>query len=237
MALFLSNVTLETLNVSLLIYDPTCTIGGQPWRKVAWYVILPGQTVVPDVLAVDLRTVNGWVGLYAYTASGSEEWQGSGNAWFAVSNGVHFNQCGDDNTNCPKYVDFRPIFFDGNSDILAYIGPYSGLDSDIRAEPHPLHVTPPRINDMYVNWQPQNVVLVNGMGFVPGTVVMVTFEYNLPDGSGSSNVLRPSFTPVNREGYFEILIPVIITPTGVGKFTTQALDFSYGLSATKTGIE
>ena len=91
---------------------------------------------------------------------------------------------------------------------------------------------------MYINWQNQNVVLVTGMGFVPGTEVMVTFEYNLPDGSGSSNVLRPSFTPVNREGYFEILIPAIIAPHRVqGKLTTQALDFSYGLSATKTWIE
>jgi len=172
---------------------------------------------------------------YVYTASGSEEWQGTCNAWFAVSNGVHFNQCDDDNTNCPKYVDFRPILFDGNSDILAYIGPYSGLDPIIRAEPHPLHVTPPRVNDILIM---DGSVLVAGMGFVPGTAVMVLFDYILPDGSGSTNMLRTSFTPVNRQGYIEILIPAIIPPHSVeGRLTSQILDFAYGLSAKKTWIE
>jgi len=234
MALFLCNVTLETLNVSLLIYDPTCTIGGQPWRKVAWYVVAPGQTVLPDVLFVDLRTVNGWIGVYASTASGSKDWQGTGNAWFAVSNGVHFNQCGDDNTNCPKYVDFKPILFEGHSDILVYMGPFGGLDARGSAAEQ-FHFTQPAVNDMFVM---NGSVLVTGMGFVPGTTVMVLFDYILPDGSFTSNALLPSFTLVDREGYIDILIPAIIPPHSVaGKLTAQILDFAYGLSVKKTWIE
>jgi hypothetical protein len=71
---------------------------------------------------VDLRTVNGIAGLFAFTASGDKDWQGTGNAFFFVSDGAAFNQCGDDNTNCPKQVDFEVISFAGNSDVITYLG-------------------------------------------------------------------------------------------------------------------
>src|ERR1700683_2674886 len=58
MALYINNGSSETINVSLLLYDPTCKVGSQPWRKEAWWVINSGQTVKPNALDVNLTTVN-----------------------------------------------------------------------------------------------------------------------------------------------------------------------------------
>ena len=233
MALFLCNVTtLETLNVSLLIYDPTCTI--RPWRKVGWYVFAPGQTVLPDVLAVDLRTVNGWIGLYAYTASGSMDWQGTdSNTWIAVSNLAHFNQCIDDYKDCPKIVNFKPIFFEGYSDILVYMGPFGGLDSRGSAAEQ-FHYTQPAVNEM---WIMDGSVLVTGMGFVPGTTVYIYWEWAMFDGSVVGSSIFPSSTRVDQEGYISIQIPAIVEHRGGGKLTAQIVDPAYGLTVKKTWIE
>jgi hypothetical protein len=216
MSLYLNNRSSETINVCLLLYDPSCTLGGQPWRKVAWYVISPGNTILPDVFYnVDLTKVNGWIGVYAYTASGDKDWQGTGNAWFRVSDGVHFNQCGEDETNTPKWVDFEGVYF-GWSNIVVYIGPAA---KEITA-------THPQINVVVGSAQ----FFISGAGFVPGTTVSISYNY-VYDGNLTSNTGAPSTVVIDSAGNFSTFVGVS-TLFYDGNLSVQAVDTNWGLSAT-----
>lgn len=160
MALFLNNRYRETINVSLLLYDPGCSGSGQPWRKEAWWVIQPGQTILPDAMNVDLTTVNGWVGMYAFSETGDADWQGAGNAWFMVSDGVWFNQCGEDESKCAKWVDYKGMYL-GHPDMIAYVGSTAG------------ELQGPVAPYIYVS-QGYGEFYVSGSGFVPyGTVTLI----------------------------------------------------------------
>jgi len=215
MSLYLNNGSSEIINVSLLLYDPSCTIGGQPWRKLAWYVLNPGQTILPDVYYnVDLTTVNGWVGIYAYTASGDADWQGQGNAWFQVSDGVHFDQCGEDETNTPKWVDFYGVYF-GHSDIVIYIGPNANeVSSDY---PH-IAVSVGTAE-----------FFIYGSGFVPGSTVQISYNY-VYDGSITSNTGDPSTAQVDGSGNFSDTVGVS-TLYYSGNLSVQTVDTNWGLTA------
>jgi hypothetical protein len=218
MALHIANTCSETINVALLLYDPGCTLGGQPWRKVAWYVIAPGQTIIPNVLNVDLRTVNGWAGLYAYTASGDKDWQGTGNAWFAVSEGVHFNQCGEDETNCPKWVDFEPILFGGNANIITYVGPAARQINSVAPS---IAVTPG-----------EGAFFISGSGFVPGSTINVIYNYFPSYGGVTTNSGAPAVPSVNSSGGFTDIVSVS-TLFYTGQLDVQATDNVFSeLSAT-----
>jgi hypothetical protein len=216
MSLFLNNRSPETINVSLLLYDPNCTLGGQPWRKVAWYVINPGQTILPDVYYnIDLTTVNGWVGIYAYTASGDADWQGTGNAWFAVSDGVHFNQCGEDETNTPKWVDFEGVYF-GWPNIVTYIGPSAGQ----------INANHPQISVSVGSGQ----FFISGAGFVPGSTVSTIYNYTY-NGNLTTNSGDPDTASVDSSGNFSTFISVS-TLFYSGNLSVQTVDVNWGLTAT-----
>jgi len=217
MPLFISNTSSETISASLLIYDPNCqNTGGQPWRKIAWYNSSPGQTIIPDALNVDLRTVNGWAGIYAYGTAGSD-WQGSGNAWFQVTGGVHFNQCGEDETNCVRWVDFWGTFFNGQPSTIIYVGPSSGQ----------ITATQPQIS---VN-PGSGMFFISGSGFAPGTSVNVVYNY-VYDGNVTSNSGAPSVVSVDSSGNFSTFV-YVSTLLYSGTLDVQATDNNFGdLNAT-----
>jgi hypothetical protein len=221
MSLYLHNGSSETINVCLLHYDPDCSgVGGQPWRKTAWYVISPGQTILPDIFNIDLTTVNKYAGIYAYTASGSLDWQGNGNAWFAVSNGVHFDQCGEDEDNTSKWVDFEVVSF-GASNVVAYlsIGDFNG--------PIPtLFTDSPRISvDVY-----NGEFYIYGGGFIPGSTVSIIYNY-FSDGRVITDSADPSTAQVNVAGGISgyVLVPTL---SNRGNLNVQAIDNNWGLIAT-----
>lgn len=192
MPLFVSNACPETVWASLLVYDPRCQGRGQPWRKIAWYSFNPGRTGIPDALGVDLTTVNGWAGIYAYAASG-KNWQGSGNAWFQVTNRMHFNQCSEDETNCMQWVDFWGVYFNGQSSTIVYIGPDSG---QIRSTQPCISVTPG-----------SGMFFISGRGFAPGSSAMVIYNYFY--GSNIiSNSSYPNVVSIDSSGNFSDFIYV-----------------------------
>jgi hypothetical protein len=194
MALHIANISSATVNVSLLIFDSGCTVGNQPWRKVAWYVIGPGATIIPDVLAMDLTTVNRFAGVYANSTAGGKDWQGTGNAWFFVSDGVHFNQCGDDNTNCPKQVDFEVIDFGGNSDVITYLGPSA---PQINTIPSSIAVTPGA-----------GAFFISGRGFAPGSSVNIIYNYFPSSGGVTTNSGSPNVAFIDSSGGFTDIVSV-----------------------------
>jgi hypothetical protein len=224
MALYISNTTSETLNASLLIYDPSCTIGGQPWRKEAWWVIGARQTVKPNALDLNLRTVNQWVGLYAYTASGDKSWQGTGNAWFEVTGGLGFNQCGENQANCVKWVDYYGLNLNGASEYVAYVGPNSnqvtggGQSISIAAG---------------VNQLIGPGFYVSGSGFIPGSTITIQWEYAY-DGGVAENLSAATIT-VGSNGTFSDLVPVYWV-TYAGTLNVKAVDSAWGLNASATEV-
>jgi hypothetical protein len=180
--LLVNNGTSETLNVSFLIYDPGCSASGQPWRKEAWWVIPAGQTILPNIFDLDLTSVNGWVGAYAFTASRDKDWQGTGNAWFKVSNGVHFDQCGENEANCPNWVDFEGMYL-GKPNMIAYFGPNR---NEIAGPIAPTISLTLGDGDFYVS----------GRGFVPGSNVELTWDFD----SGEEFTQGTATLPVSSSG-------------------------------------
>jgi hypothetical protein len=71
-----------------------------------------------------LTVTNRWTYLYAF--GGTREFQGSDHIDVHVSDGLHLNQCRDDDTNCPKGVDFAAIDFAGHESVIVYLGPNGG---------------------------------------------------------------------------------------------------------------
>jgi hypothetical protein len=217
MALHIANVSSDTVNVCLLLFDPGCTVGGQPWRKVAWYVIGPGQTIVPDVLNVDLRTVNRFAGLFAFNASGDKDWQGTENAFFFVSDGVAFDQCAEDNTNTPKEVDFVIIDFAGNSDVITYLGPEA---RQIRSVAPSIAVSPG-----------SGAFFISGRGFAPGSTVNVVYNYFPSSGGVTTNSGDPATPSVGSSGEFTdiVFVSTLVEP---GQLDVRATDNNFtGLTA------
>jgi hypothetical protein len=219
MALYINNRTSETVNLSLLILDHNCTVGGQPWRKEGWWVMKAGQTTNPAPVYVNLTTINGWIGIYAYTASGDKSWQGTGNAWFEVTNGGAFNQCGENNSNCPKWVDYYGVTPHG-SDFVTYIGPNANEVSG----------SAPTISIV----AGENGVFgpsfyISGAGFIPGSTVTVGWEYVYGDGVAEN--LTAATENVGSDGTFSDIISVYwITYTGT--LSVKAVDSAWGLTAT-----
>ena len=215
MALYVDNTTSETLNVSFLIWDGGCAASGQPWRKVAWYVIAPGRVIVPDILDVDLTTVNRYAYLYAYTASQDKDWQGTGNSWGEVSSGVHFDQCLLDETNCVKWVDFETLDFAGHTTDIVYVGPNA----------EEIVLATPTIE--VISGQAQ--FYVSGTGFSAAGSVTVAFNY--VDDNG--DLTTGTFTAcTSRYGSFSDIIDV---PTLLysGELAVEVTDVNYpGLTAT-----
>jgi len=220
MSLFLSNRNSQIINVALLMYDPGCTVGGQPWRKDGWWVLNPGQTLKPNALDVDLRTVNQWVGIYAYTASGDTSWQGTGNAWFTVTNGAAFNQCGEVQTNTPKWVDFYGVNFGGAGDYIAYVGPQANVITGHG----------PSISITAGEGQPFGAeFFISGVGFVPGTSVEIGWEYAY-GGGVAENQTAASIT-VGSDGTFSDIIACYWI-TYQGQLSVKAVDSAWNLTAT-----
>jgi hypothetical protein len=222
MALFLNNRSSEILNVSLLKYDPSCKVGGQPWRKEGWWVLNPGQTLKPDAFDVNLTTVNGWAGVYAYTASGDKDWQGTGNAWFEVTGGNVFNQCGEDETNCKKWVDFYGVLFGGAADYITYIGPNA---NQIAGHAPFISITA-GYNQLF-----GPSFYISGFGFVPGTKVTIGWEYVY--GGGLAENLAATTLVVGGDGTFSDIIGVYWI-TYPGTLNVIATDSAWNLTAKAT---
>jgi hypothetical protein len=222
MSLYLNNGSSETINVCLLHYDAGCSaVGGQPWKKTAWWVISPGQTIIPGTFYnVDLTTVNRYAGIYAFSASGKFDWQGSGNAWFEVSNGVHFDQCGEDENNTPKWVDFEVVSF-GASNVVAYLsagvnlnGPITGVATD----------SPRILLHVYMGQ-----FYIYGAGFIPGSTVSIVYNY-VSDGSVTTDSGDPYTAVVDAYGQIARYVPVS-TLLNPGSLYVQAIDNNWGLTA------
>jgi hypothetical protein len=222
MALYLSNRTSETINVSLLLYDPSCTLGGQPWRKEAWWVISAGQSVKPNALDVNLTTVNGWVGIYAYTASGDKNWQGTGNAWFEVTGGLHFDQCGEDETNCTKWVDYYGVQFAGDPEYVTYIGPNA---NEVSGHAPSISITAGE------NTLVGPGFFISGAGFIPGSTITIGWEYVYEDGL-AENLTATTIT-VGSDGSFSDIVGVYWI-TYAGTLSVKATDSAWGLNASAT---
>jgi hypothetical protein len=188
-------------------------------------VINPGQTILPDVYYnVDLTKVNGWVGIYAYTASGDAAWQGTGNAWFAVSDGVGFDQCGEDESNTPKWVDFVGVYF-GWPNIVVYTSSYP---TPIGGFVTNLNSNHPQISVTVGSGQ----FFISGAGFVPGSTVSTLYNYVYDGNSNStSNSGDPYTTSIDSFGNFSTYFPVS-TLFYSGNLSVQTVDTNWGLSAT-----
>ncbi|MBV8913663.1 MAG: hypothetical protein JOZ05_11565 [Acetobacteraceae bacterium] len=95
MPLSFQNLYTETTYVALLWFDPGCS--PDPWRKIGWYEVPPGQTV--EVVGDDLRTLAdpnfAW---FVDTGADGPCW--SGDRWYRVPHNAAFDQCYDDDTGC-----------------------------------------------------------------------------------------------------------------------------------------
>jgi len=225
MGLYVDNIAAETVNVCFVIYDPSCGgVGGQPWRKVAWYVITPGSTILPDIFNADLnKTSAGYSGnryayLYAYTASDDKEWQGTGNAWVEVSGGVHFNQCIEDEANCVKWVDFEGMDFAGQATDIVYIGWPSA--SGIFTTTPAISVDPGE-GEFYLS----------GSGFSSDSTVSILYTYTDDNGD-----LTQATYQAGTSGYGNVADTVpVSTLLGPGTLEVQVTDENHpALSATTT---
>lgn len=217
MALHIANISSDTVNVCLAIHDPGCSARNWPWRKVAWYVIGPGGTLIPNVLSADLRTVNGVMALYAFNAPRSKEWQGTGNNWYTVSDGRWLNQCLGDDANCTRTVNFVPVSFGGNAHFITYLGPEA---NQVRSQASSISVTPGR-----------GAFYISGRGFAPGSTVNVIYNYFHPGGV-TSNSGAPSVPHVDSSGNFATIV-YVSTLFYPGRLDVQVADRTFsGLSAT-----
>jgi hypothetical protein len=225
MALYLSNSCPfpTSVSVSLLIYDPTCKVGGQPWRKEGWWNIKYGQTIKPDALNVNLTTVNAWVGIYA--VSGIISWEGTGNAWFQIPASAAFNQCGEDETNCTNWVDYHGVEFSGDSDYVVYISLY----------PQQITGAAPSISITTGEYPIGLGFSISAAGFVPGSTVTVGWKYVFFGGIlEEQNSSAATFT-VNPDGTFGGILAVPMLEFA-GTLTVQATDSGWGLEATESVV-
>ncbi len=83
----------STAYVGVLLLDRQCS--PNPWRKVGWYGLAPGQSVVV------LSGQNLPFTRFAWFADiGADAPCWSGNLWYRVPHNAGFNQCYDDNSGC-----------------------------------------------------------------------------------------------------------------------------------------
>ena len=220
MALYIANSSSETINVCLILFDPSCTTGGVPFRKVAWWVIGPGQTIVPDALNVDLTTINRYEYIYAYSASGDMIWQSSENRWALLSSGAAFSQCAEDNTpNMTRWADFEQMDFAGHSNMVAYIGPST---NPIVVEAPAIGVDPG-----------EGAFYVYGSGFVPGSSVNITYNYEYASGL-TTNSGSPDTANVFYDGSFSTIV-YVSTLLYSGTLAVEVVDNGFpALNATVT---
>lgn len=225
MALYLSNSCPfpTSISVSLLIYDPTCKVGGQPWRKEGWWNLKNGQTIKPDALNVNLTTVNSWVGIYA--VSGIVSWQGTGNAWFQIPTSAAFNQCGEDETNCTTWVDYYGVEFTGDSDYVVYISLYPTKEITGHA---------PFISITTGEYPIGTGFSISAAGFVPGSTVTVGWKYVFEAGGEEKNSSAAAFT-VDSDGTFGGILAVSWLQFA-GTLTVQATDSGWSLEATANAV-
>jgi len=193
MALYIANSYSETVNVCLILFDPSCTTGGVPFRKEAWWVIGPGKTILPDALNVDLTKINRYQYIYAFSASGDMIWQSNENRWALLSSGAAFNQCAEDNTNMTRWADFEQMDFAGHSNMVAYIGPST---SQIATNAPTIDID-----------AGEGAFYVNGGGFVPGSSVNIIYNYSYGDGL-TTNSGSPATANVSSDGTFADIVYV-----------------------------
>ena len=224
MALYINNGSSETINVALVLHDPSrvdCQ-SSDNWVKYGWWVLGPGITEKPNVLDVSLATVNRFAALFAFTASNDESWQGRGNNWYEVSEPRGFTQCLEDNTNCSVWADFFPIDFAGHPELVTYIGPNANQ----------VNVSPPIIsivageNELF-----GPSFYVSGHGFIPGSTVTISWTY-VYDGDLTQNSNAATLS-VGSDGSFTDIIacwPIAY----VGTLSVEAVDSAWGLNASAT---
>jgi hypothetical protein len=210
------------MSVSLLIYDPGCKPSGQPWRKVGWWNLKAGQSLLPDALNVNLTTVNSWVGIYAY--SGVLSWQGTGNAWFKIPRPSGFNKCGEDETNCTLWVDYYGIEFTGDPDFVVYIG-----------DPNQITGYAPSISITPGEYPIGAGFEIEAAGFIPGSTVTVGWDYVYEGGADEDQNLNAATFTVMPDGTFGAILAVYWMRYA-GKLTVQAVDSAWGLKATATAV-
>jgi uncharacterized membrane protein len=218
MALFISNRNTDIINVVLSTLDNSC--GAWPWRKRAWWVIPPGQTIIPNALGMPLNTVNRFAYLYAFSASGDKEWRDD-NFLVNVSTGVHFDQCEVDNTNCPRRVGEVQMDFAGNPNIVMYVGPNAG-QTDLR--PPGIAVTPGH-----------GAFFISGRGFSSGGQVSVVYNYFPVSGGVTTNSGSPAIVSVSSDGTFTSIISVstLLYP---GHIDVRATDTRFSALSATTSV-
>ncbi|HTQ20660.1 papain-like cysteine protease family protein [Mycobacterium sp.] len=99
MGLWFWNGYTDTVYIALLWYDPGCH--PDPWRKVGWYGVAPGDSV--QVVQGDLRHAQDRNFAWFAQADWADGpcWSGDpAHAWYAIPHNAAFNQCYDDNTGC-----------------------------------------------------------------------------------------------------------------------------------------
>jgi|KBSSwiStaDraftv2_1062776.scaffolds.fasta_scaffold765263_2 hypothetical protein len=108
MTLSFRNAYNTTAYVGVVLLDRGC--GGNRWRKIGWYGLVPGQSV----LVVGDRnlplTKFAW---YADIGADGSCW--SGTLWYRVPHNAGFNQCFDDNSGCDAMSAFQPGSYGGPS--------------------------------------------------------------------------------------------------------------------------
>jgi len=93
MSLRFRNGYRSTAYVGVVLLDRGCS--PDPWRKIGWYALASGQSIVV-VGARNLPFTNfAW---YADIGADAPCW--SGNRWYRVPHSAAFNQCFNNNTGC-----------------------------------------------------------------------------------------------------------------------------------------
>jgi hypothetical protein len=126
MALHFQNEYSKTAYVAIVFYDPSCGAANQNFRKIGWYPVKPGQSIVPAIPSLDgdLTKGNARAYFFAQVYGGSQggTWTGSGNGWIFVPNSAAFSLCAfEDNEDTQQQVDFKDIEFGPASDVFVVL--------------------------------------------------------------------------------------------------------------------
>jgi uncharacterized membrane protein len=111
-----------TISVCVLYYNTGCP---NPWTKIGWYNVAPGQTV--QMWDGDVSSVNEYWYFWAQATDGSV-WAGS--AVFAEVTDAAFNQCWLDNSGDSFTVGMLEIDVNSYDDYTVNLVPASGIPWD-----------------------------------------------------------------------------------------------------------
>jgi hypothetical protein len=107
MSLSFRNHHSVTAYVGVLVLDRGC--GPDPWRKVGWYGLAPGASVLVVSDHNPPHTNFAW---FADVGADGPCW--SGNLWYRVPHNAGFNQCFDDNSGCDAVWPFQSGSYGGD---------------------------------------------------------------------------------------------------------------------------